>query len=165
MRIWLHTAMVEHEGEKMSKSLGNLVMVRDLLNSGRRTRSASISGALLSPPVEPRSDQLASSPARAPAPGRRHGSGGEGDPHHVADAEADFTAAMNDDLNSPSALARLAALADDVVAAARAGRRVEAGQALVRRLAHVFGPRLDRLDTEDWVTRGWDAHLRRFPSL
>ena len=31
VRAWLHTAMVEHEGAKMSKSLGNLVMVRDLL--------------------------------------------------------------------------------------------------------------------------------------
>ena len=32
-RFWLHTAMVHHEGEKMSKSLGNLVMARDLLQS------------------------------------------------------------------------------------------------------------------------------------
>lgn len=31
VRYWFHTAMVEHEGEKMSKSLGNLVMARDLL--------------------------------------------------------------------------------------------------------------------------------------
>ena len=92
-------------------------------------------------------------------------SGGEGDPLHVAGAEADFTAAMDDDLSTPSALGTLASLADDVLAAARAGRRVEAGQALVRRLAHVFGLRLDRLDTEERVTRGWDAHLRRFPSL
>ena len=31
VRYWMHIAMVEHEGQKMSKSLGNLVMVRDLL--------------------------------------------------------------------------------------------------------------------------------------
>src|SRR6266536_5562527 len=30
-RRWLHTGMVRHQGEKMSKSLGNLVFVRDLL--------------------------------------------------------------------------------------------------------------------------------------
>ncbi|MDQ3881249.1 MAG: cysteine--tRNA ligase, partial [Chloroflexota bacterium] len=29
--FWMHTGMVHHEGEKMSKSLGNLVLVRDLL--------------------------------------------------------------------------------------------------------------------------------------
>lgn len=31
VKYWLHTAMVIHQGEKMSKSLGNLVMVSDLL--------------------------------------------------------------------------------------------------------------------------------------
>lgn len=30
-KYWMHTAMLLYEGEKMSKSLGNLVMVRDLL--------------------------------------------------------------------------------------------------------------------------------------
>ena len=31
VRHWLHSAMVAYEGEKMSKSLGNLVFVSDLL--------------------------------------------------------------------------------------------------------------------------------------
>lgn len=31
VKYWLHTAMVMYQGEKMSKSLGNLVMVSDLL--------------------------------------------------------------------------------------------------------------------------------------
>ena len=30
-RHWMHSAMVSYEGEKMSKSLGNLVFVSDLL--------------------------------------------------------------------------------------------------------------------------------------
>jgi len=30
-RYWMHIAMVEYQGEKMSKSLGNLVLARDLL--------------------------------------------------------------------------------------------------------------------------------------
>ena len=30
-RVWMHVAMVDYQGEKMSKSLGNLVLVRDLL--------------------------------------------------------------------------------------------------------------------------------------
>ena len=33
VRYWMHTAMVGYQGEKMSKSLGNLVMVSDLLNT------------------------------------------------------------------------------------------------------------------------------------
>lgn len=32
VKYWMHTAMVMMDGEKMSKSLGNLVMVKDLLN-------------------------------------------------------------------------------------------------------------------------------------
>ena len=31
VKHWLHSAMVSYEGEKMSKSLGNLVFVSDLL--------------------------------------------------------------------------------------------------------------------------------------
>jgi L-cysteine:1D-myo-inositol 2-amino-2-deoxy-alpha-D-glucopyranoside ligase len=33
VRYWAHTAMVNYQGEKMSKSLGNLVLVRDVLDS------------------------------------------------------------------------------------------------------------------------------------
>ncbi|MDP8908190.1 MAG: cysteine--tRNA ligase [Chloroflexota bacterium] len=32
-RIWMHVAMVRYQGEKMSKSLGNLVLVSDVLTS------------------------------------------------------------------------------------------------------------------------------------
>ena len=151
----------------MSKSLGNLVMVRDLLKDwspdalrlylGRhhyRRGWSHDTGTLA------QGAQLAEK-LRAAATV----SGGNDEPLDVAGAEADFTAAMDDDLNTPLALGRLESLADDLLAAARAGRRVETGQALVRRLAQVFGLRLDRPGVEERVTRGWDAHLLRFPSL
>ena len=32
-RVWMHVAMVRYQGEKMSKSLGNLVLVSDVLDS------------------------------------------------------------------------------------------------------------------------------------
>jgi L-cysteine:1D-myo-inositol 2-amino-2-deoxy-alpha-D-glucopyranoside ligase len=32
-RFWCHVAMVDYQGEKMSKSLGNLVLIRDVLQS------------------------------------------------------------------------------------------------------------------------------------
>ena len=34
-RFWMHAAMVDYQGEKMSKSLGNLVLVRDVLQHYR----------------------------------------------------------------------------------------------------------------------------------
>ena len=167
VRTWLHTAMVEHEGAKMSKSLGNLVMIRDLLKDwspdalrlylGRHHYRGRWSHD---------TDQLAHGAQLAEMLRTAVTvSGGNGKPLDVADAEADFTAAMDDDLNTPLALRRLESLAGDVIAAARAGRRVETGQTLVRRLAQVFGLRLDRAGVEERVMRGWDAHLLRFPSL
>jgi cysteinyl-tRNA synthetase len=33
VRYWVHNGMVEYQGEKMSKSLGNLVLVRDALDT------------------------------------------------------------------------------------------------------------------------------------
>lgn len=35
VRYWMHAAMVDYQGEKMSKSLGNLVLVREVLDSYR----------------------------------------------------------------------------------------------------------------------------------
>ncbi|HZC98975.1 MAG TPA: cysteine--tRNA ligase [Actinomycetes bacterium] len=45
VRRWLHTGMVRHEGEKMSKSLGNLVFAHDL---AREHEPAAVRLALLS---------------------------------------------------------------------------------------------------------------------
>jgi L-cysteine:1D-myo-inositol 2-amino-2-deoxy-alpha-D-glucopyranoside ligase len=167
VRTWLHTAMVEYQGAKMSKSLGNLVMVRDLLKDwspdalrlylGRhhyRHGWSHDTGKLA------QGAQLAEMLRTAATV-----SGGDGKPLDVAGAKADFAMAMDDDMNTPLALSRLESLAGDVIAAARAGRRVETGRALVRRLAQVFGLRLDRSGVEERVTRGWGAHLLRFPFL
>ena len=52
-RWWMHAGMLRYDGEKMSKSLGNLVLVRDLLRSYSRRRD---------PPL----------PRRAPLPRRGH---------------------------------------------------------------------------------------------
>ena len=164
VRFWLHTAMVEHDGEKMSKSLGNLVMVRDLLKQWSADtlrlylarhhyrRSWSHDAGDLA-----QADRLAQH-VRAAATV----SGGGGEALDGTGAEASFTAAMNDDLDTQSALVRLEGLADEIVAAARADRDVRAAQALLRRLARVFGLRLDEPGVEPRVVDGWNAHLERF---
>src|SRR5262245_16100258 len=143
VRSWVHTAMVEHRGAKMSKSLGNLVMIRDLLTDWsadtlrvylgqqhyRRTWSHD-------PADIARADHRARilrDAATAPP-----GAGNGLDP---ADAAADFAAAMDDDLDTPAALARLEGLADDILGAARAARGVAAAQGVLRRLAGVLGLR------------------------
>ena len=50
-RHWMHSAMVSYEGEKMSKSLGNLVFVSDLLKMADPARSASRSCATTTAPA------------------------------------------------------------------------------------------------------------------
>ena len=164
VRFWLHAAMVEHEGAKMSKSLGNLVMVRDLLQhcsadalrlylGGHHYRQSWThdAGDLA------QADRLARKlRAAATAPG------GSGEPLDVARAQADFTAALNDDLDTRSALTRLEGLAGDTLAAAQVGGDVRPAQALLRRLAGVFGVRLDAPGSDRRVVEGWSAHLERF---
>ncbi|HVQ77534.1 MAG TPA: class I tRNA ligase family protein, partial [Candidatus Binatia bacterium] len=166
VRGWVHMAMVEHEGAKMSKSLGNLVMVRDLLvdwpadalrlylAGHHYRRSWSHDAREIA-----RADRLARTLRTAVT-----AAGGRGGALDTAGAEADFAAAMDDDLDTPAALGRLEGLADDILGAARAGRDVAPAQALLRRLAEVFGLRLDAPGADKRVVEGWEAHLERFPA-
>jgi cysteinyl-tRNA synthetase len=88
--------------------------------------------------------------------------GGPGSALDPAPFKADFDAAMDDDLDSPGALAALERAAADVLSAAQAGRDVHAAQTELRRLGAVFGLRLDSAEPEARVTAGWDQHLQRF---
>jgi len=88
--------------------------------------------------------------------------GGSGNSLDGTGAEAGFTAALNDDLNTPEALSRLEGLTDAILAAAQSGHDVGAAQAVLRRLAEVLGLVLDRTEVEARVIEGWRAHLARF---
>ena len=162
VRVWLHAAMVEHEGAKMSKSLGNLVMVRDLLRdsppdairlylAGHHYRQswAHDPGDLA------RADRLAQKLRTAVTAPRGRKARVDG-----AAGQARFTAALDDDLDTPAAIGHLEGLADEILATA--GRDIGQAQAVLRRMASVFGLRLDAPDVEDRVTKGWTAHLERF---
>jgi L-cysteine:1D-myo-inositol 2-amino-2-deoxy-alpha-D-glucopyranoside ligase len=164
VRFWLHAAMVEHEGAKMSKSLGNLVMIRDLLKDwssdalrlylGRHHYRQRWSHDV---------DELAAAERLAQKlRAAVTASGGSGSALEAAGARADFDAAMDRDLDTATALVRLERLADDVLAGARAGRQLAPAQAVLRQLASVFGLRLDAPDAEARVIEGWNRHLARF---
>ena len=164
VRCWLHTAMVEHDGAKMSKSVGNLVMVSDLLQHwppdalriylGRHHYRRRWNHDL---------DRLAEAARVATKLRTAVGvAGGSGYTLDVSVAQGEFTIAMNDDLDTPAALSRLESLADAILVAAPRGRDVTRAQALLRRLAQVFGLVLDRAGVEARVTDGWSTHLARF---
>lgn len=168
VRFWMHAAMVYHEGEKMSKSLGNLIMIRDLLKSwspdairlylashhyrqswsydaGDLARAEDKAGRLLAAAIAP------SGPLPLPAAVSAA----------LDDAQARLLAALDADLDAPAALAALDDYAAGLLDAGPDHDRTDA-QSVLRRLAAIFGLRLDADQPEARVLSGWDAHLQRF---
>jgi L-cysteine:1D-myo-inositol 2-amino-2-deoxy-alpha-D-glucopyranoside ligase len=152
---WMHAGMLRYRGEKMSKSLGNLVLVRDLLASypGDAIRhylishhyraevdfeGADLEASLVATGRLRRACQLAEeleplAPARAD-PGGLH--------PLVATHRERFLAAMDADLDTPAALPELHALAALAIDTDDPRLRAEAGW-MVRELgARILGLRL-----------------------
>ena len=152
---WMHAGMLHHGGEKMSKSLGNLVLVRDLLrtHSGDAIRHYLVSShyrtevhfdegslvrageaAALLRRACSRAEELApADPARAEAATLLP---------PVADLRERFLAAMDDDLDTPRGLRELEALARLALDSAEPELAAQAGW-MVRELgARVLGLRL-----------------------
>jgi L-cysteine:1D-myo-inositol 2-amino-2-deoxy-alpha-D-glucopyranoside ligase len=159
VRCWLHTAMVEHAGAKMSKSLGNLIMVRDLLEQWspdairlylgqHHYRQPWAHDAAELAAAERLAHKLRAA-ATAPDGGRTI---------DTANFEQRLGAALDDDLNTRTALAVLEQLADAILAGSRTGDASEA----LRRLSAIFGLRLAEGGVEARVTDGWATHLREF---
>ena len=145
VRHWVHTAMVCLGGEKMSKSLGNLVMVRDLL--GRYSTDALRLLLLSHHHTEPWSyEEPALEEAERLAQMLRAASHGPAKVLPISPAETDegaaFLAAMEDDLDTPRAVGVLREVAERTLK--RRGRGPSAAQAryLLRELSTILGLRL-----------------------
>lgn len=164
VRYWMHTAMVRHDGEKMSKSLGNLVMVDDLLQTyspdglrlylnrhhyrqtweyseGELKKAEKLAGLVREAVTAPSGKDPALSP----------------DPY-----SASFTAYMDDDLNTPKAVDLIERLAKDIVDGSLSGRDVAAAQGALRTFGKVFGLRMDQDEAEPRVVDGWRSYLQNF---
>ena len=165
VRHWLHIAMVELDGEKMSKSLGNLIMIRDLLQEYsadairyyladhhyRQSWEYDASGLKRATEAV---QELVSAVSRQ---------GGTQEP--VVDATPFvhlFIQAMDNDLDTVKALNVLRQFAASIQAAAAAGRSVESAQVELRKMADVFGLRLTDSEPDARVLEGWERHLKRF---
>jgi cysteinyl-tRNA synthetase len=117
-RYWLHNGFLSMAGsEKMSKSLGNVVTVGDLLAAGHKGETLRL--ALLSAhyrqPLEWSDQLVAQSKATLDRLYRAAGEAGAGE------ADAGVLDALADDLNTPLALSRLAAIEDPAMLKASAG--------------------------------------------
>ncbi len=108
-RVWLHTGMVALDGTKMSKSLGNLVFVRDLLAC---FEGGAIRRYLLEHHYRSDWDYDEEDLKRAAA-GHETWARAAERPGRRRDLEDAFDAALRDDLNTPRAIAILDEAAAD----------------------------------------------------
>lgn len=164
VRFWMHVAMVYHEGEKMSKSLGNLIMVRDLLKTWSPDALRLVLGSHHYREIwSLRSGELENAKGLAEklcsavcAPG------GKGAPLDPAPTLSAFRQAMDSDLDTPTALKVLDNLAQQIFDSSNKGDDVSQAQRALRTIGGIFGLRLDREEPEERVTFNWKRHLNRF---
>jgi cysteinyl-tRNA synthetase len=150
VRIWMHCGMVRLDGEKMSKSLGNLILVRNLLPT--YTPDA-IRCLLLSHHYREEweytdADMIACAGLAARlteaariADGEVGAAGGGEDPV-VRQCQLEFVAALEDDFRTSQALHALERLAANA-SASRSARQAAA----LRELAGVLGLRLEAAES------------------
>jgi len=162
-RFWMHTAMVRYQGEKMSKSLGNLIWARDLLREHTAdavrilaTRHPYHETWEYDPSELAPADDLASRVLLADQV-----TGGDGERLDPGPFVHDFEAYLDSNLDTRHALDVLASLSDAITGAAADGGHITAAQSTLRKLTTVFGLTLGR-DVEPRVATGWSAHYERF---
>jgi cysteinyl-tRNA synthetase len=179
-RIWTHNGMLEFTGEKMSKSLGNFVTLREALDEwGPETLLMLFLGAHWRKPMDFSAETLASAAARSD--GFREVFRNPSEPA-PAGAWERFQTALDDDFNTPEALAAMHEWRDhdllrrglDVFGLASLAESAEAPAEVVdlaerRRAARAAGEfdEADRLRAEieaaGWVVRDAADGFRLIP--
>ena len=152
-RFWLHNGLLNMDAQKMSKSLGNLVTISEALE---RYSADAIRLSVLNAHYRSHgyySDEALAGAGRAAAR-LRQALAAPANPGADAALDAQpargrFVEAMDDDLNTPQALAALFDLARDVNRASAEGRSVVAAQETLRELAGVLGLSLRELETAE----------------
>ncbi len=156
-RYWIHNGMLQLGGEKMSKSLGNIVSIKDFL----RKRDADVMrmlvlmGSYRAPLIfnDETQDSAEKSLERLkaalrPASVTAKGLSADAASALVSQAQATrqaFIDAMDDDFNSPLALAALYELVKAINTARDNGatdEQIKSAQSTLRELTNVFGLRL-----------------------
>ena len=142
-RFWVHNGLLRLGDDKMSKSLGNFITIGEALRrySSDALRLFFLSSHYRSPLTY--SDEAVASQERA-AERLRNAAGAAGDTGGGPSPDTgpyrdQFLAAMDDDLNTPRAIAALFDLAHYINRGSQEGRDVDAAQGTLRELAGILG--------------------------
>ncbi len=144
-RYWMHNGLLQMGEEKMSKSLGNLVTIRDVVEryGADAFRLFVLTSHYRSPLVWSEEGVAAFGRAAERLARAVGASGGQGAEFDASSYRERFLSAMDDDLNSPQALASLFDLAREINRAATEGSDIAAAQATLRELGGVVGLQLE----------------------
>ena len=146
-RFWLHNGLLNMDAQKMSKSLGNLVTISDALEhySADAIRLSVLNAHYRSPGYY--SDEALAGSERAAARLRQAASAepntGAAGALDASETRARFIEAMDDDLNSPQAVAALFDLARDINRGSTEGQNVASAQETLCELTAVLGLTLE----------------------
>ena len=145
-RIWMHNGLLQLSEEKMSKSIGNIIFVGDALErySPDALRLWMLSSHYRAP-LKYEEDAIeekerAVRRLRSAVEANSDGSSGPLDPSPYVER---FVEVMDDDLNTPRAVAVLFDLGRDIFRARDSGKNIEAAQAKLKELAGILGLTLE----------------------
>jgi len=153
VKYWLHNGMVQFGEEKMSKSLGNLITIKEALGkySVDAIRIFVLNSHYRSPLTY--SEETFEAAERGADRLRQVANSEFDDPtikyEHVFDADtyrSQFEKAMDDDFNTARALATMFDLARDINRASGEGYSVTGGQQVLLELASILGLSLKSLE-------------------
>ncbi len=167
VRLWMHIAMVRFAGEKMSKSLGNLIMVSDLLEKYPPDAIRLYLGSHHYRDAWEFHEE-ALTEARHQAQKLTDAvqiSGGSGRPLELDGYWESLCNAMDNDLDSYNAIQVLLDLGELIRKGARAGHDIQGAKQALRTMGHIFGLRLDENQPEQRVTQGWNRQVERFDGM
>ena len=153
-RFWVHNGLLRIGDETMSKSLGNFVTVTEALNSysSDALRLFFLSSHYRSPLTY--SDEAVMAQERA---AERLRNAAQGDDESDSDGQSidvhryrdRFVEAMDEDLNTPRALAAVFDLAREINRTGEAGGRISEARGLLRELSGVLGLTLEEPAASD----------------
>ncbi len=153
-RFWVHNGLLRMSGDqKMSKSLGNFVTVRDALRqySADALRMWIFQSHYRSPATYDEENLIAAGRAvrRLRQAANLNSTAEDGaDEYDGQDVKARFIEAMDDDLNTPRALAAIFDLTREIYSAQSQGANTAKAQELLQELTGILGITLDEPQAE-----------------